>query len=278
MKRALVLIVLIVLAVLAAWWWSVRQDQGELEQVAVIPGPEIRDRVDPPKRYPVEDITPPAPEPQPEVEPEPPPPPEPLPTLAESDPEVRERAIELLPDQDIESLLVPDYLLSRIVSTVDALDTRRVAMPVRPVGAIPGRFEVLQSGDEAVISPANAERYTPYVRLLEAADPDQLVGLYLRYYPLLQEAYLGLGYQEVYFNDRVVDMLDLLLATPEPQGLIPVVQNEAVWEFADPELEALPVGQKALLRLSAEDRAVVKARLRDLRDALAGANPALSGD
>ncbi len=57
-------------------------------------------------------------------------------------------------------------------------------------------------------------------------------------------------------------------------GLIEVKQNEAVYEFVDPELESLAVGQKALLRLSQEQRQTVKDRLRALRAALAGQAPA----
>ncbi len=277
MKKAVALVAVIALALLAAWYFSVRQDQEALEQVEVTPAqpdPEPIEVV----QYPVEDITPPRPqagevEPPPELPPE-----EPLPTLGGSDEEVRERAAELGGEQGLTDMLVADFLLARLVATIDSLDTRRVAPPQRPLKPVPGRFTVLESGDQAVISPENAERYTPYVELIAAMDTDQLVSAYLRYYPLLQEAYNGMGYQDAYFNDRAVEILDLLLATPEPRGLIEVTRNEAVWEFTDPELESLAVGQKALLRLSEEDRRTVKARLRELRGALAGAGPALLGE
>lgn len=275
MKKALVIIVLAVLAALAAWWYTLREERAAVEQVEVIPAPAEAPAPEP-IRYPVEEIA--TPEPETEAQVEEAPAPDPLPALAESDEVVREQAEQLVAPSALEELLVPDFILSRVVSAVDALDTRRVATPARPLKPVPGRFRVLQSGDEAVISPENAERYTPYVDLVVAADTDQLVSLYLRYYPLLQEAYQGLGKPDAYFNDRAVDMIDLLLATPEPVGLIEVVPNDAVWAFADPELEALPVGQKALLRLSSEDRERVKEKLRELRDALAGAEPGLRGD
>jgi hypothetical protein len=273
MKNPLVWIVILVLAAAAAWYLSVRQDQAQVDQAVVTPPPVAA--APEPERYPVEEIRTPSPEPDPsdfDSESTDTPAPEPLPALSESDPEVLAQAAALSPA--LESLLIPEFVLSRVVATVDALDGRRVAPPMRPTTSVPGRFRVLEAGDDAVISPENAERYAPFVAVIENLDTDQLVALYLRYYPLLQEAYTDLDKDDDRFNDRVVEILDLLLATPEPVGLIEVKQNEAVYEFVDPELESLAVGQKALLRLSQEQRQVVKDRLRALRSALAGQDDA----
>jgi hypothetical protein len=269
MKNPLVWIVLLVLAAGMAWYLSMRQDQAEVDQAEVTPAivaPEPE-----PERYPVDEIQ--MPEPVPEsgaagAEMPVAPVPDPLPALPDSDPEVLGQAAALSPQ--LEALLIPEFVLSRIVATVDALDGRRVAPPMRPTTSVPGRFLVLGSDDDAVISPENAERYAPFVAVIDNLDTDRVVALYLRYYPLLQEAYAGLGKDDDRFNDRVVEILDLLLATPEPVGMIEVKQNEAVYEFVDPELESLAVGQKALLRLSGEQRQTVKDRLRALRTALAG--------
>lgn len=271
MKNPFLWIVIFLLAALAAWYFSMREDQAEIEQAEVVPAPVEEAPPAPEPRYPVEDIAVPGSVPGETAEPAPAP--DPLPTLAESDPEVLEDAAALSPA--LEALLIPEFVLSRLVATVDALDGRRVAPAMRPTTSVPGRFLVLQSEDQAVISPENAARYRPLVAALESVETDALVALYVRYYPLLQQAYLGQGQGDERFNDRVVEIIDLLLATPEPVGMIEVVQNEAVWEFRDPELEALAVGQKALLRLSPEDRRTVKAKLRDLRDALTGADGAL---
>ncbi len=273
MKNPLVWLIVVVLAAAAAWYLSVQQDKAEVDEAVVTPTPVAPEP--PPEQYPVDDIQMPAPtrgptEPDAEVMEEPAP--DPLPALQESDPEVLGQAAALSPE--LESLLIPEFVLSRIVATVDALDGRRVAPPMRPTTSVPGTFLVLESGDDAVISPENAERYAPFVAIIDSLETDQVVALYLRYYPLLQEAYGGLGKDDDRFNDRVVEILDLLLATPEPVGLIEVKQNEAVYEFVDPELESLAVGQKALLRLSQEQRQTVKDRLRALRAALAGQAPA----
>jgi len=272
MKNGLIWVIVLVLLAMGAWYFSMRQDQSALEDIQMLPAPPDSEIAAPEPRYPVEDVVTPEPEtntsleePEAFVEP-----PAPLPTLAESDGEVFVQAQGLVPEADLASLLVPDFVLSRLVATIDGLDAARLPQPMRPLKPVPGRFEVLEMNGEVVISPANGARYRPFLDLVEAVDVDAAVAQYVRYYPLLQEAYLGLGYERSYFNDRVIEVLDLLLATPEPLGMIELRQNEAVYEFLDPDLEALAVGQKAMLRMSAEDRQALRDKLAQFRAALAG--------
>src|SRR4029450_3313423 len=101
----------------------------------------------------------------------------------------------------------------------------------------------------------------------------KLVALYVRFYPWFQQAYRDLGYPSGYFNDRLVDVIDLLLATPEITGPVVLVQPRVLYTFADPRLEALPAGQKMMIRMGPENTAQVKVKLRELRRALTGAVP-----
>ena len=66
-----------------------------------------------------------------------------------------------------------------------------------------------------VIHPDNAARYTPFVLLVETVSVGRAVDLYVRMYPLLQRSYQQLGYPNEYFNDRMIEVIDLLLATPD---------------------------------------------------------------
>ena len=103
------------------------------------------------------------------------------------------------------------------------------------------------------------------MRLLETVDAKQLVDPYVRHYPLFQQAYRELGYPDGHFNDRLVEAIDSLLATPDPKGPLSVVQPKIFYEFADRELEQLPAGQKLLLRMGRDNAALVKAKLREIR-------------
>jgi len=95
-----------------------------------------------------------------------------------------------------------------------------------------------------------------------------MVAVYRRFYPLFQQAYVELGYPKGYFNDRLVEVVDHLLAAPEIDGSIALVQPRVLYQFADPELEARSAGHKILLRMGPENAAQVKAKLRAIRSEL----------
>jgi hypothetical protein len=113
------------------------------------------------------------------------------------------------------------------------------------------------------------------VALVQAADAKQVTAVYLHYYPLFQQAYEDLGYPDDYFNDRMVDVIDHLLATPTPTGPIKLTQPKVFYEYADPVLEALSAGQKLLLRMGPANATQIKAKLKELRAEIASQKPAV---
>jgi hypothetical protein len=192
---------------------------------------------------------------------------EPLPSLDESDPLLRQRLASLFGEKSFRELFLPDHIVRRIVVTVDNLDREELPQKYLPVRNPAGSFIATGSGPTFTISPDNYRRYTPYVRLAEAVDSGLLVRTYRYFYPLFQQAYVNLGYPSGYFNDRLVQILDHLLETPEvsePQ----LLQPKIVYTFADPELERLSAGQKLLLRSGPDNAARVKNQLRALHQQL----------
>jgi len=57
------------------------------------------------------------------------------------------------------------------------------------------------------------------------------------------------------------------------KGPIALVQPGVQYQYADPKLEALSAGQKAMLRMGSANAAVVREKLRALRAALVAQNP-----
>ena len=125
-----------------------------------------------------------------------------------------------------------------------------------------------------MLDPANYERYKPLVQLIRSMDTQQLVATYTRYYPLFQEAYENLGHPPQYFNDRLIEVIDHLLETPDLQGPIALARPNVLYEFADPKLETRSAGQKVLIRMGSDNAAVVKDKLRALRGELIAQQPA----
>jgi DUF3014 family protein len=197
----------------------------------------------------------------------------PLPKLKESDPAVRDALTVVLGDQAVAQYLVPKEIIRRFVVTVDNLPRKKVALELRPLKTVPGEFAASGGADSVVLDAENYARYASLIKVVQSADSKQLAALYRRFYPLFQESYENLGYPSAYFNDRMVQVIDHLLQTPDVKGQIKLVQPSVYYQFADPKLEALSAGQKALIRMGSDNAAAVKAKLKELRAEIAKTPP-----
>lgn len=194
-----------------------------------------------------------------------------LPALDASDSAVAAALAGLASGSDLSALLVSTQIIPHIVATVDALPRESVATTVLPLRPPTGAFQTEQTDGQTVIGAANAQRYAPYMRVLENVDPKAVVAWYVQHYPLFQQAYRELGYPTGYFNDRLVAAIDDMLAAPAPSGPVALIQSELFYRYADPRLQSLSAGQKLLIRSGPANEAAIKARLRAFRAALTGA-------
>lgn len=187
---------------------------------------------------------------------------------------------ELLGSKAVTSLVQSSDFPRRFVATVDNLGRIHAPPALWPVHPVAGRFTVQKTGQGPVISADNGLRYTPLVLLAESADAQVAADLYLRMYPLLQKEYEALGFPNRHFNHRLMEVIDLLLATPEATYPIELQftqvkgphASERPWvryEFADPTLESLASGQKMMLRAGPVNQRRIKAQLVALRAAIA---------
>jgi len=193
---------------------------------------------------------------------------EPLPALGDSDVALQDALAGLFDAQAFTRLFYPENIVRHFVAAIDNLPRRSVALRIMPIKPVGGPFLVTGPDGSLIISPDNAARYTPYVRVLEAVDTQKLVATYVRLYPLFQQAYAELGYPSRYFNDRVFEVIDNLLAAPDVPAKITLTQPKVMYEYADPELEKLSAGQKMMMRMGRDNEARVKAKLRDIKRAL----------
>ncbi|WP_305041585.1 DUF3014 domain-containing protein [Geoalkalibacter sp.] len=265
MKNPFIWAGILVAGALAVFFWQGSRPEkriavSEVERQAM-PQPPAPPKV----LYPIPLPVPPAETPKEEAPVEPPPP---LPDLEESDPLMIETLTRFFPVPRLEELFVLNNLIKRIVVTIDNLPRKEVPLRLLPTRPTPGSFLVEGEGENAILSPKNYQRYTPLVNLFAAIDTSQAVDVYVRLYPLFQEAYRDLGYPDGYFNDRLVQVIDHLLATPmvdEPIRLKPHIQR---YRYADPQLESLSAGQKLMIRLGPENAGKIKERLGDWRQKL----------
>jgi len=187
-----------------------------------------------------------------------------LPALDQSDDEVLAGLLALTGDEALKSLLKSDAIVSRMVSTIDALPKQTVGMNVLPLRTPTGRFQVVSDDGNFVASKKNADRYATYMYVADRVSPKAAAAWYKPNYPLFQQAYRDLG-TGGYFNDRLVEVIDHLLAAPEPKGNQQLLPEKVGYVYANPALEQLSVGQKFMIRVGPENEAKLKAKLRALR-------------
>lgn len=188
----------------------------------------------------------------------------PLPALAESDTALHDSLAGVF-GRSLDEVLVPKEIVRHVVVTVDNLTRKKTAVQLWPVRATGGLPAVTGEDASLTLSSDNFARYDPIMKVVRNADTKQVAALYKRYYPLFQQAYVELGYPEGYFNNRLIEVIDHLLQTPEVQGPIRLTQPGVFYQFADPSLEERSSGQKLLIRMGNDHAAAVKMKLRELR-------------
>ncbi|MEE4302844.1 MAG: DUF3014 domain-containing protein [Wenzhouxiangella sp.] len=275
---------LVVLALVGGLWWMEQRQQAELtpdpdvDLPAEAPDPEPRYPLPKPEQHPAPTIEEPdanddMDQPEEPVEPEPEPQP-PLPDLADSDASAIDTLSGMLGGGFVEAWIKPEFVISRTVAVVNNLDGPAPALkswPVRPLDSEP-LTEERADGNTLVWTPANAERYAVMVTTLTSVSPEQAAARYGRYYPLFQQAWEELGENDPYFNDRLIDVIDHLLATPDVDLPFEVIPFEGRLHFADESLQGESWGRKLLMRMGAEQAGRIKEWLRNFRNAILRAN------
>jgi len=194
----------------------------------------------------------------------------PLPNLDDSDEFLKLELGDLF-GPDLRPMLADSRVIERIVATIDNLPRPHVTERMRPLSGIQGPFPADESGaaNEFILNPEGYRRFDSLVRLFDSTDSVAMAGLYQRYYSLFQDAYAELGYPDGYFNDRLIDVIDHLQTLPRPAEPIVLLRSHVLYQFADPDLEALSGGQKLLLRMGPDNAQTVLAKLEELRALIA---------
>lgn len=280
MKIWIPLVIVLVLALGGWYFFTQRQEVPEPPlPVAEVQAPEpVAEAVEEEANVELPEPSVPEPLPTPEpVEPE-----QPLPALADSDPLARDILGSFYGEAAVMRYFADQGLVSRLVATVDALGGKQVPGSVQVMQGPGGEFAARsldnpetpilnEEGDpipQFIAEPTNAGRYLLYVEMLESVDVATFVDTYRRNYPLFQQAWRELGYTDGEFDDRLLQVIDELLATPAAPEPLLLIKPEAFYLFADERLEALSAGQKILLRMGKDNAGRVKARLSEIRAAL----------
>lgn len=208
------------------------------------------------------------PEPMPELEisePEIAPMPEPLDT---SDGTVKTKLLELSDYEAFARLLVNEALLQRFVIMTSNLADEELAANHQVLLPPEKPFRTYQQADKEWIDPASYKRYTPYIDVLESIEVDSLLSLYAEYKPAIDNIFAEISDPDDRFDEKLMDTIDLLLDTPAVPVPVEVYTDSVMYQYKDSRLESLAAPQKQLLRTGPENMRRIKAKLREIKQAL----------
>jgi len=265
----------IVIVVLVALWLLLAKDEKQEPAInllppvstePVMPEPEIepvQDTATPEDTMPAEQDQQPAAEvAQPVAEPEPV-----LPALDESDAEVKQRLLALNWRSGLAGLFATEEMLRNFVVQTDNIAQGQLAAGHPLLLPLEQKF-TLAEGEAMQLDESSFERYQPYIQLMESVPAEQVLALFDRYEPLLQQAYAELGYPDELFKNKLLAAIDVMLATPEVSYPLALERPSVVYVFADPAIEQLPAAQKQMIRLGPDNQQRVKAVLKRYKQLL----------
>lgn len=221
-------------------------------------------------------------EPEVEAAPSPPPPaapveapradPEPtpivLPPLAESDDMLLAMIEGLSAHPRLDDVVDVEGIAATFVAAVVAVangESPRAALEYLEPG---DDFAIAEREGRVVIDPASFERYTWLTGVFSSLDATGAAEVYAQLEPLFDEAYHKAGYPNGRFRDALDAAMNVLAATPVPEGYVEVRRGNVLWEFRDPALEALSPPQKHLLRMGPANARLVQSKIREIQAAL----------
>jgi hypothetical protein len=259
----------VVIVLLVALWWLFAPQQPEpvVQAPAPVTVPAVIEAEPQPEPEPAVDtgeaetaVTTQT-EPEPAVE-------EPvLPALEQSDVEVKQRLLALDWRPGLAGLFVTEDMLRGVVVQIDNIAQGQLVAGQPVLMPLEQRFSIEES-KPLLLDEQSFGRYEPYIQLLESVPPQQLMPLFERYEPLLQQAYAELGYPDELFKNKLIAAIDLLLATPQVQYPLELERPSVVYIFADPAIEQLPAPQKQMIRLGPDNQQRVKALLQRYKQLL----------
>jgi len=198
------------------------------------------------------------------------------PPLNESDPHIVAKMSQSAQWSNLAKMLTEEEIVRKTVRAVYGLSEGRIVREYRPIVSPKGKMQANKIGrqtDEEQelfrISRENYARYTPFISLFSLLNNETAAELYQLYLPLFEQAYGELGTEEGSFHSTLLKAIDVLLAAPEIDSAMLLIQPSVAFKFEDPELEKLPSAHKLMLRMGQENSEVLKLELKKFKAMIA---------
>ena len=193
-----------------------------------------------------------------------------LPSLDQSDTAALDDLSALSPLLEWYIWLYTDEVVRKFVTVVDNLARGKVATKFISIPRPDQPFQALAQNNALYINPQSYQRFQVYANLFDSFNEDELIQIYWRYQPLMEEAYRELGYpDDRNFHNTLLNAIDNLLETPILDKPIKLTHlTPVLFRFDNPNLEALPSAHKLLIRMGPRNSLVILRKLERLRQRL----------
>jgi hypothetical protein len=193
----------------------------------------------------------------------------PLPAVDQMDTFLRALLGTLSSSPELARWLTTDDLIRQMANGIDRIANG--ASPASEVAVLKPKagFTASARRSDITVDPVSYHRYDSLAALVSSLDARAVADAYRTIRPRLDEAYRGLGRSEAGIDTAVGAALQLLIDTPDPVDPVRLRHGPgASYVFADPKLEQLAPAQKQLIRMGPENLSRVRARLREIKQAI----------
>ena len=191
-----------------------------------------------------------------------------LPNLNESDSFFRNRMEIMSSNTDLVRWLSVDDLLRRAASYLDGLSRGVILSKIFPLTQPNGSFTTHMDGETIWLNAGNYERYDITIEAIASIKMEALAQLFHIARPLIETSFAEMGYNERQMEGIILQAIDRVLSTPIIIEPIELTRESVLYQFADPELEALMPLQKQVLRTGPENTQKLQQQALALKNAL----------
>jgi len=194
-----------------------------------------------------------------------------LPDLESSDAMIRQAILSLtnFSVPEVEGLLPGDQLIRKFVAVLDNAAAGRFSLTLLGDLSINGIF-VARAIEKDVfeIDFRSYQRFNFVTDVFYSINATRAVELYRLAKPLINAAYKELGYLEGDFDKIFFLALESILKTPDFPERVLLKRPVVMYEYIDPEYEALSAFQKQILRTGPRNTKLIKIKAREIEFAL----------
>ena len=191
-----------------------------------------------------------------------------LPTLDQSASLILEKSKSLSWLPNYTKLLLTKDMMRNFVTFVDNLARGDLAAKFTPLQRPPAKFTVREVAQYMYLDEASYKRYDVYVAIINSFNIELAFEHYQQMMPLIDEAYMELGYEKGSFSPVFIQAIQTLLDAPVVREPIKLIAPSAMYKFSDENLERLPAAQKFMLRIGPDNATKLRPKLQQIKLAL----------